>query len=57
MGLVIITGLTAILAIFGLISALRNKNLLGIVFAFGTAAVFGWFAVMTLIHSGFPAVH
>ncbi|MBN6888857.1 putative membrane protein YqjE [Cytobacillus horneckiae] len=57
MGLVIITGLTAILAIFGLISALKNKNLVGIMFAFGTAAVFGWFAVMTLINSGYPAVH
>lgn len=57
MGLVIIFGLTAILAAFGTLSALKNKNVLGIVFGGGTFAVFGWFAVMTLIHSGFPAVH
>ncbi|MDQ0269434.1 DUF2759 domain-containing protein [Cytobacillus purgationiresistens] len=57
MGLVIIFGLSAILAIFGLISALKNKNFLGVMFAFGTAAIFGWFAVMTLLKSGYPAVH
>ncbi|KAB2333852.1 DUF2759 domain-containing protein [Cytobacillus gottheilii] len=57
MGLVIIFALTALLALFGTISALKNKNLLGIVFGGGTLAVFGWFAVMTLINSGYPAVH
>lgn len=57
MGLVIIFGLVAILAIFALISAFKNKNFLGLVFALGTAVVFGWFAIMTLIRDGYPAVH
>lgn len=57
MGLVIIFGLVAILAIFALISAFKNKNFLGIVFALGTAVVFGWFSIMTLLKDGYPAVH
>jgi hypothetical protein len=57
MGLVIIFALVSLLAAYGTFSALRNKNLLGIVFGGGSFAVFGWFAVMTLIHHGFPAAH
>ncbi len=57
MGLVIIFALVTILAIFGLIRSLKDKNLLGAFFAFGTLAVFGWFAVMTFIHHGFPTAH
>ena len=57
MGLVIIFGLVAILAIFALISAFKNKNFLGLVFALGTAVVFGWFAIMTFLRDGYPAVH
>ncbi|MBU7593569.1 DUF2759 domain-containing protein [Metabacillus halosaccharovorans] len=57
MGLVIIFALVTILAIFGFIRSLKDKNLLGAFFAFGTLAVFGWFAVMTFIHHGFPTAH
>jgi hypothetical protein len=57
MGTVIIFALVTILAAFALISSFKNKNLLGILFAFGTFAVFGWFSVMTILNSGFPAVH
>ncbi|GLB58187.1 DUF2759 domain-containing protein [Cytobacillus sp. NCCP-133] len=57
MGLPIIFALVAVLAAFGAVSALKNKNFLGLVFAVGTLAVFGWFSVMTLINSGYPAVH
>ncbi|QNF26222.1 MULTISPECIES: DUF2759 domain-containing protein [Metabacillus] len=57
MGLVIIFGLVTILAIFGFIRSLKEKNLLGAFFAFGTLAVFGWFAVMTVLHHGFPTAH
>ncbi|HZH61378.1 MAG TPA: DUF2759 domain-containing protein [Metabacillus sp.] len=57
MGLVIIFALVTILAIFGLIRSLKDKNLLGAFFAFGALAVFGWFAVMTFIHHGFPTAH
>ena len=49
MGTIIIFLLVAILAIFGTLSALKNKNLLGILFGGGTVAVFGFFAIMTLI--------
>lgn len=55
MGLVIIFGLVSILAGFGTFSALRNKNILGILFGAGTFLVFGWFAVMTVLNSGYPA--
>jgi hypothetical protein len=57
MGTVIIFALVTILAAFALISSFKNKNLLGILFAFGTFAVFGWFSVMTILNSGFPATH
>ena len=57
MGLVIIFALVAILAVFGAISALKNKNILGFVFAAGSVLIFGGFALLTLIKSGYPAVH
>jgi hypothetical protein len=57
MGLVIVFALVSLLAAYGTFSALKNKNLLGIVFGGGSFAVFGWFAVMTLINHGFPAAH
>ncbi|GAA0345780.1 DUF2759 family protein [Bacillus carboniphilus] len=56
-GLVIIFALVTILAAIGLFTSLKNKNLLGIVFGFGTLAVFGWFTIMTFIHSGYPTAH
>lgn len=56
MGLVIIFALVAILGVFGTLGALKNKNVLGIVFGGGTALVFGWFSIMTVLNSGFPAV-
>ncbi|MBM7604681.1 DUF2759 domain-containing protein [Metabacillus litoralis] len=57
MGLVVIFALVTILGIFGFIRSLKDKNLLGAFFAFGTFVVFGWFAVMTVIHHGFPTAH
>ncbi|WP_174734135.1 DUF2759 domain-containing protein [Mesobacillus harenae] len=57
MGLVIIFALVTILAGFGTFSALKNKNVLGLVFGGGTLLVFGWFTVMTILHSGYPAAH
>jgi len=54
MGLVIIFALVTILAAFGAFSALKNKNFLGAFFGVATLAVFGWFAIMTLIESGYP---
>ncbi|WP_428909109.1 DUF2759 domain-containing protein [Niallia sp. Krafla_26] len=57
MGTVIIFLLVAILAAIGLLRSLKSKNILGILFAFGTFAVFGWFSIMTFLNSGFPATH
>ncbi|MBS4194679.1 DUF2759 domain-containing protein [Lederbergia citri] len=49
MGTAIIFLLVAILAVFGTFSALKNKNILGILFGAGSIGVFGFFAIMTLI--------
>jgi len=57
MGTVIVFLLVAILAAIGLLRSLKSKNVLGILFAFGTLAVFGWFSIMTFLHHGFPATH
>ncbi|MBM7584661.1 putative membrane protein [Bacillus pakistanensis] len=57
MGFVIITALVTLLALFATISSLKNKNLLGVLFAGGSLAVFGWFTVMTVLHSGYPGGH
>ncbi|MFD1705401.1 DUF2759 domain-containing protein [Siminovitchia sediminis] len=54
MGTVIIFSLVAILAIFAFLRSFKQRNFLGIIFSFGTLAVFGFFSVMTLINSGFP---
>jgi uncharacterized membrane protein len=57
MGLMVIFALTAILALYGAFTSLRNKNFLGFGFALATVAIFGWFTVMTLLKHGFPAAH
>lgn len=57
MGLPIIFALVTLLAGYGTFTALKNKNLLGIVFGGGSFLVFGWFAVMTLLYHGFPTAH
>jgi hypothetical protein len=57
MGLMVIFSLVTILAIFGFFRSLKEKNVLGVLFAFGTLAVFGWFTVMTLVNNGFPTTH
>lgn len=57
MGLMIIFALVTLFAGYGAFSALKNKNVLGIVFGAGSFLVFGWFTVMTIVNNGFPAVH
>lgn len=54
MGLMIIFGLVALLAAYGTFSALKNRNILGILFGGGAFLVFGWFTVMTIIKNGYP---
>lgn len=57
MGLMIIFALVTLLAGYGTFTALKNKNLLGLVFGAGTFLVFGWFTVMTILNSGYPTAH
>jgi len=52
--LMVIFGLEAILAVFGTFQAIKEKNLLSVVFNLLSAAVFGWFVIMTIVHSGYP---
>ncbi|MBD3108132.1 DUF2759 domain-containing protein [Bacillus sp. AGMB 02131] len=48
MGFIVITAVVTILSGFSTLSALKNKNVLGIVFGAGTLGVFGWFTIMTI---------
>ncbi|MDX8291144.1 DUF2759 domain-containing protein [Metabacillus indicus] len=57
MGLVIIFALVTLLSVLGLLRSFKDKNVMGIVFAGGTLAVFGWFTVMTILHHGYPTAH
>ena len=52
--LMVIFGLVAIFAAVGTYQAFKEKNLLGLVFNFGTCAVFGFFTVMTILNQGYP---
>lgn len=56
--LVLIFGLIAVLAAIGTVQTLKNKEVLGFLFNFGTFAIFGGFAIATAITQGFPpALH
>ena len=52
--LMVIFGLVTVLAVVGTFQAFKEKNLLGILFNFGTLAVFGFFTVMTILNQGYP---
>ena len=52
--LMVIFGLVAIFAAVGTYQAFKEKNLLSLVFNFGTFAVFGFFTVMTILNQGYP---
>jgi len=52
--LMVIFGLVAILAVVGTFQAIKEKNLLSVVFNLLSAAVCGWFVIMTIVHSGYP---
>ncbi|WLR43927.1 DUF2759 domain-containing protein [Bacillus carboniphilus] len=57
MGLIIIFSLVTLLSVYGLFRSVIEKNVLAIIFAFGTVAVFGWFTVMTILKHGYPTAH
>lgn len=52
--LVVIFGLVAILSVVGAFQAIKEKNALSILFNVGSAAIFGWFVVMTVLNAGYP---
>ncbi|MEC3659837.1 DUF2759 domain-containing protein [Bacillus velezensis] len=55
--LVVIFGLVALLAVLGVLRAVRQRNILGFLLAAVTLGVFGWFTVMTVVTSGYPTAH
>lgn len=55
--LMIIFGLIAILSVVGTFQAIKEKNILSVVFNVASAAIFGWFVVMTVLNSGYPPIH
>ncbi len=54
--LMVIFGLVGIFAAIGTIQAIKERNVLSIVFNFGAFVVFGGFTVATIITQGYPPV-
>ncbi|MGG1679829.1 DUF2759 domain-containing protein [Neobacillus sp. NRS-1170] len=54
MGLVIIFALVTLLAAFGGLRSLKDKNMLAAFWGVASFLVFGWFTVMTIVEHGFP---
>lgn len=52
--LMVIFGLIAILAAVGTVQTIKNKQILGFLFNFGTFVIFGAFTVATIITQGYP---
>ncbi|MEK9198668.1 DUF2759 domain-containing protein [Ureibacillus sp. 179-F W5.1 NHS] len=52
--LMVIFALVAIFAVVNLFQAIKEKNILALVFSIATAAIFGWFVVMTVLNQGYP---
>ena len=52
--LMVIFGLIAVLAAIGSVQTLKNKEILGFLFNFGTFVIFGAFTVATVITQGYP---
>lgn len=57
MVLMVIFGLVSILGLFAIFTTFKKKNYLGLLFAAGSAVVFGWFTIMTILTNGFPVSH
>ena len=52
--LMVIFGLIAILSVVGIFQSIKEKNILSLVFNLASAAIFGWFVIMTVLNSGYP---
>ena len=53
--LMVILGLLAIVCVVGAFQAIKQKNILSVAFHLAGAGVFGWFVIMTVVSSGYPA--
>lgn len=54
--LMVIFSLIAILSLVAAFRAIKNKNILAIIFGLASGIVFGWFVIMTIVYDGYPAV-
>ena len=52
--LVVIFGLMAILAIFGTVQGIKERNILSILFNAATVVIIGGFTIATVIYGGYP---
>ncbi|MFS0575213.1 DUF2759 domain-containing protein [Sporosarcina sp. 179-K 3D1 HS] len=52
--LMVIFGLIAILAVVGTVQAIKERNVLSILFNLGTAVVIGGFTIATIVFQGYP---
>lgn len=50
----IILFLVAVLSLIAVFREIKNRNVLSVLFAGASAAVFGWFSVMTILSELFP---
>lgn len=50
----VIFALVAIFAVVNFFQAIKQKNILALIFSVATAAIFGWFVVMTVLNQGYP---
>lgn len=54
--LMVIFGLLAVVCVIGAFQAVRQKNILSVGFHLLGAGILGWFVIMTVANSGYPAV-
>ncbi|TDM13142.1 DUF2759 family protein [Macrococcus lamae] len=47
----------AVLSVMGLIGAIKEKNILGMIFGLLSALAFGFFALATIFTYGYPILH
>lgn len=52
--LMIIFGLVGILAAVGTVQAIKERNIISIVFNLGACIVFGGFTIATIVTQGYP---
>lgn len=52
--LMVIFGLIGILAAIGTVQAIKERNIVSIVFNLGACVVFGGFTIATIITQGYP---